>query len=84
MHLVRKTLQGIWSETVKEFEPVYADMLKMATVAGRPELSVPRTCHKPSYPAMSLLKPQRIIGGALSSCLFWTTCSQSSAPDSLP
>ena len=43
---VRKTLQGIWSEAVKEFEPVYADMLKMATVAGRPELSVPRTCQR--------------------------------------
>ena len=46
VHLVRKTLQDIRSEAVKEFEPVYADMLKMATVAGRPELSVPRTCRR--------------------------------------
>ena len=46
VHLVRKTLKGIWSEAVKDFEPVYADMLKMATEAGRPELSVPRTCQR--------------------------------------
>ena len=31
---------------MKEFEPVYADMLKMVTVAGRPELSLPRTCQR--------------------------------------
>ena len=31
---------------MKEFEPVYADMLKIATVAGWPELSVPRTCQR--------------------------------------
>ena len=85
--MVRKTLQGIWSEAVKEFGPVYADMVKIATGAGRPELSVltERASDKPNDPT-SLPKPQRIIGGALSSCLFWTTFefSQSSAPGSLP
>ena len=84
--MVRKTLQGIWSEAVKEFGPVYADMVRIATGAGRPELSVltERASDKPNDPT-SLPKPRRIIGAALSSCLFWTTFefSQSSAPGSL-
>ena len=85
VHLIRKTLQGFRSEAGKKFEWVYADMLKMAKVAGRPEnwAYEERASDKLNDPT-SLLKPQRIIGGALSSCLFRTACSQNSAPDSLP